>query len=83
VAANEIGLKLIELVRWNLDVRQLAEPCVDPVDRLIRLDGLFYLASALQQSSASIGLEGDTHPRISGNPHDILDREGRAIEHTD
>src|SRR5215210_895078 len=34
VAANEIGLKLIELVRGNSNIGQLAEPGVDPVDGL-------------------------------------------------
>jgi hypothetical protein len=82
VAAYEIGLKLIELMGGNSNVRELAEPGVDSVDRLVRLDGLLYPASALKQSSASSRLQTDPHPRISGNPHDVLNRERLAIEHT-
>jgi hypothetical protein len=35
VAANEIGLKLIELMGGNSNVRELAEPGVDSVDGLV------------------------------------------------
>jgi hypothetical protein len=82
VAANQIRLKLIELVRGNSNIRQLAEPGVDPVDGLVRLDGLLYPAPAVKQRSASGRLEADPHPRLPGNSYDILDGERLAIEHT-
>src|SRR4026209_840469 len=80
MAANQIGLKLVELVGGNSDVGELSEAGIDPVDRLTGLHRPIHQAPALEQGTPGLGLEGDPHSRRPGLPYHFIDRQRSAVE---
>ena len=81
MAADQVHLEAVELVGRDAHAGQLAEPGVDPVDRLPAGHGTLDEGPAPFERRP--GVRGDPHPRrrIARRPHHALDRERRTVEH--
>src|SRR5262245_12059989 len=77
---NQIGLKLLELVRRDGNVGQLAEPRVDAVHRSAAADGGFDDRAARREAIAGSSTDQHFYTVVSRNPHHVSDREGSTVE---
>ena len=75
VAADEVGLELVELVGRDPDVGELAEAGIDPVDRLPRRDRARSTSRRLaHQLGAGGRIEGHANARRPGDADHVVDR---------
>ena len=81
VAADQVGLELVEIVRRDANVGELAESGVDPVHRAPTGDRGLDRFPAGDESLAGGAVNGNDRLRAARNPHHVRDGERAAVEH--
>jgi hypothetical protein len=82
VAPDEVGLELLQLVRGDPDVGELAEPGIDPVYGPTRIDRAIDQSAAPGQSAPRLGVNRYLGGRVARHPNDFFNRQRFSIEYT-
>jgi hypothetical protein len=81
MAADQIDLELLQLIRRNPDIGQLAEAGIDTVDRLTRRDCPVHQPATFQETLQRTSREAHAAGRIASDSHHTLYRERVAVEY--